>query len=98
MRAPKRGSARKWSARVTRESNALDLKRNVFNLDSPKAIARSLKRSAELSHRRKSDPYRSAMSMLTFYINRAGKNLPAARKKTLEAAKGELRKAFGKAA
>ena len=97
-RAPKRGSARKWSARVTRESNALDLKRNVFKLDGPKAIARSLKRSAELSHRRKSDPYRSAMSMLTFYINRAGKNLPAARKKTLEAAKGELRKAFGKAA
>lgn len=94
----KRGSVRKWSARVTRESDALDLKRKVFTLDSPKAIARSLKRSAEHSHRRKSDPYRSAMSMLTFYINRAGKNLPASRKKKLEAAKSELRKAFGKAA
>ena len=96
-RVTKRGSARKWSARVTRESDALDLRHNVFKLDSPR-IARSLKRSAEHSHRRKSDPYRSAMSMLTFYINRAGKNLSAARKKKLEAAKGELRKAFGKAA
>jgi hypothetical protein len=97
-RVTKRGSARKWSARVTRESDALDLKHNVFKLDSPKAIARSLKRSAEHSDRRKSDPYRSAMSMLTFYINRAGKNLSASRKKKLEAAKDELRKAFGKAA
>jgi hypothetical protein len=97
-RVTKRRSARKWSARVTRESDALDLKHNVFRLDSPRAIARSLKRSAEHSHRRKSDPYRSAMSMLTFYINRAGKNLPASRKRKLEAAKGELRKAFGKAA
>jgi hypothetical protein len=89
--------ARKWSGRVTATSDALDLKKNVFKLDSPKAIARSLKRSAEHSHRRKSDPYRSAMSMLVFYINRAGKNLPATRKRKLEAAKGELRKAFGKA-
>lgn len=88
---------RKWSGHVTATSDALDLKKNVFNLDSPKAIARSLKRSAEQSHRRKSDPYRSAMSMLVFYINRAGKNLPATRKRKLEAAKGELRKAFGKA-
>lgn len=88
---------RKWSGRVTATSDALDLKRDVFKLDSPKAIARSLKRSAERSHRRKSDPYRSAMSMLVFYINRAGKNLPATRKRKLEAAKGELRKAFGKA-
>ena len=89
---------KKWSKHVTQTSDALDLKRDVFKQDSPKAIARSLKRSAEHSHRRKSDPYRSAMSMLVFYINRAGKNLPATRRKKLEAAKGELRKAFGKAA
>lgn len=88
---------RKWSGRVTATSDALDLQHNVFKQDSPAAIARSLKRSAERSRRRKSDPYRSAMSMLVFYINRAGKNLPATRKKKLEAAKGELRKAFGKA-
>ena len=89
---------KKWSKHVTQTSDALDLRHNVFKQDSPKAIARSLKRSAEQSHRRKSDPYRSAMSMLVFYINRAGKNLPATRRKKLEAAKGELRKAFGKAA
>ncbi len=87
---------RKWSGRVTATSDALDLKHDVFKQDSPSAIAKSLKRSAERSHRRKSDPYRSAMSMMVFYINRAGKNLPAARKRKLEAAKGELRKAFGK--
>ena len=68
----------------------------MFSKRSPKAIALSLKRSAERSRRRKSDPYRSAMSMLTFYINRAGKNLPAARKRTLQKAKDELREAFGK--
>jgi phosphoenolpyruvate carboxylase len=89
--------ARKWSGRVTATSDALDLKRNVFKQDSPAAIARSLKRSAQRSHRRKSDPYRSAMSMLVFYINRAGKNLPATRRRKLEAAKDELRKAFGRA-
>jgi hypothetical protein len=89
---------RKWSGRVTATSDALDLKHNVFKQDSPAAIAKSLKHSAERSHRRKSDPYRSAMSMLVFYINRAGKNLPATRKRKLEAAKDELRKAFGKAA
>lgn len=87
---------RKWSGRVTATSDALDLKHDVFKQNSPAAIARSLKRSAEQSHRRKSDPYRSAMSMLTFYINRAGRNLPATRKRKLEAAKDELRKAFGK--
>jgi hypothetical protein len=86
----------KWSARVTKESDALDLKRGVFTLRSPKQIAASLKRSAEHSSRRKSDPYRSAMSMLTFYLNRAGKNLPAARRKVLERAKGELRAQFGR--
>ncbi len=89
-------SSRRWSARVTRESDALDLNKGVFSKRSPKAIALSLKRSAERSRRRKSDPYRSAMSMLTFYINRGGKNLPASRKKILQRAKGELREAFGR--
>ena len=89
-------SSRRWSARVTRESDALDLKRGVFSKRSPKAIALSLKRSAEHSHRRKSAPFRSAISMLTFYINRAGKNLPAAQLKVLERAKDELRDAFGR--
>jgi hypothetical protein len=96
-RSKARTSGRRWSARVTRESDALTLKKGVFSKRSPKAIARSLKRSAERSRRRKSDPYRSAMSMLTFYLNRAGKNLPAGRKKILNRAKGELRKEFGKA-
>ena len=88
---------RKWSARVMRESDALDLDKGVFASGSPKRIASSLKRSAERSRRRKADPYRSAMSMLTFYINRAGKKLPASRKRTLEKAKDALRKQFGKA-
>ena len=87
---------RRWSARVTRESDALDLERGVFTKRDPKRIAASLKRSAERSHRRKADPYRSAVSMLTFYINRAGKNLPASRRKILQRAKGELRKQFGR--
>lgn len=90
-------STRKWSAEVTRNSRALALESDVFTWDSPKRIAASLKRSAEKSHARKSEPYRSAMSMLTFYINRAGKSLPATRKKTLEAAKDELRRQFGRA-
>lgn len=87
---------RRWSARVTRESDALDLKAGVFKLDDPKRIAASLKRSAERSRRRKSDPYRSALSMLTFYINRAGKNLPASRRHKLQRAKTELRRQFGR--
>jgi Protein of unknown function (DUF3175) len=87
---------RRWSARVTRESDALDLDRGVFTGRDPRKIAASLKRSAQRSRRRKSDPYRSALSMLTFYINRAGRNLPAARRKTLERAKGELRRQFGR--
>lgn len=91
-----RASPRRWSGRVTRESDALDLKKGVFSKRSPRAIALSLKRSAERSHRRKSDPYRSAMSMLTFYINRAGKSLPTGRRAILNRAKDELRKAFGK--
>jgi hypothetical protein len=89
-------SGRRWSARVTRESDALDLKKGVVSKRSPKAIALSLKRSAERSRRRKSDPYGSAMSMLTFYSNRGGKNLPASRKNILQRAKGELREAFGR--
>lgn len=88
--------ARKWSKRVTQTSNALDLDPDVFTWDNPRAIARSLKHSAETSRRRKSDPYRSAMSMLTFYINRAGHNLPKTRLATLEKAKTELRRAFGR--
>ena len=92
----KRAATKRWSAKVTRESDALDLRKDVFKLRDPKKIAVSLKRSAEHSKRRKSDPYRSAMSMLTFYINRAGKNLLATRKRTLERAKTELRKQFGR--
>lgn len=83
-----------WSKGVTEHSNALDLESDVFKKDDPKAIARSLKRSAEQSDRRKSSPYRSAMSMLTFYINRAGKNLPKKQMKVLEAAKDALRAEF----
>ena len=87
---------KRWSQEVTEHSNALDLKRDVFTLDDPKKIARSLKHSAEESHRRKSSPYRSAMSMLTFYINRAGKGLPKKQLAVLERAKDELRKEFGR--
>jgi hypothetical protein len=87
---------RRWSQRVTETSDALTLDKGVFTKGSPKAIARSLKRSAERSHRRKSAPYRSAMSMLTFYINRGGKGLSASRKRTLEKAKDELRALYGK--
>jgi hypothetical protein len=90
------GTTKRWSQDVTEHSDALDLEQGVFTLKDPKKIAASLKRSAEVSTRRKSDPYRSAMSMLTFYINRTGKNLPKADRDRLEKAKGELRKAFGK--
>nr|WP_047165773.1 DUF3175 domain-containing protein [Sphingomonas sp. Y57] len=88
--------AHKWSQQVTEHSDALTLDRGVFAKSDPAEIARSLKRSAEHSRRRKATPFRSAMSMLTFYINRAGKDLPEKQKKVLEAAKDELRKAFGK--
>jgi hypothetical protein len=87
---------RKWSAEVTDDSDALDIEKDIFKSDDPKKIARSLKRSAERSHRRKAEPFRSAMSMLTFYINRAGDNLSAGERKTLEAAKTELRELFGR--
>jgi len=87
----------KWSQDVTEHSHALDLKKGVFSLKDPKEIAASLKRSAETSKRRKADPFRSAMSMLVFYINRAGKNLSDTDRERLEKAKEELREAFGRA-
>ena len=86
----------RWSQHVTETSDALDLDRGVFTLDDPRQIALSLKRSAERSRRRKSDPYRSAMSMLTFYLNRAGKSLPKKRRAVLDQAKAELRELFHK--
>jgi len=86
-----------WSAEVGRKSNALDLEPDVFTLDDPGAIARALKHSAEASSRRKSAPFRSAMSMLNFYINRAGRGLPAKRRRILEKAEVELRRVFGRA-
>jgi hypothetical protein len=85
---------KRWSHKVTENSDALDLEKGVFTLKNPKEIALSLKRSAEQSHRRKSNPYRSAMSMLTFYINRAGKELSQTDRQRLEKAKDELRRAF----
>jgi hypothetical protein len=87
-------SPKRWSQEVTDHSNALELEKGVFTLTDPKAIAVSLKHSAEASERRKSDPYRSAMSMLNFYINRAGKNLSVADRARLDKAKNELRKLF----
>jgi hypothetical protein len=84
----------RWSQHVTETSNALDLDVGVFSRDDPRSIARSLKRSADRSRRRKSDPFRSAMSMLAFYINRAGKNLSTAQRMKLEAAKEELRRLY----
>src|SRR5215510_9112533 len=95
-RTTKRSAKKKWSANVTKHSNALDLERSVFKNKSPKKIAESLKHSAEHSKRKKSGPYQSAMSMLNFYINRAGKNLKTKEKQPLEKAKSELRKLFHK--
>ncbi len=89
-------TTRRWSQRVTRESDALDLKQGVFKLTSAKKIAASLKRSAERSSRRKTGAYRSALSMLTFYINRAGKTLPKTQRSRLERAKAELKHQFGR--
>lgn len=86
----------RWSQRVTDTSNALDLEPGVFTKRSPRAIAQSLKRSAEQSRRRKTDAYRSAMSMLTFYVNRAGRTLSKTQKAKLEQAKDELRELFGR--
>jgi len=87
---------KRWSNKVTQASNALSLEPGVFTKKDPKEIARSLKRSAEASTRRKSEPFRSAMSMLVFYVNRAGKNLSQAQRKRLEKAKDELRKLYGR--
>jgi hypothetical protein len=95
-KTPGRKSPGRWSARVTKHSNALDLERSVFASGDPHRIALSLKRSAERSKRRKASPYQSAMSMLNFYINRAGRGLPQRKKRVLERAKGELRKVFGR--
>ncbi|MGV7214778.1 DUF3175 domain-containing protein [Bradyrhizobium sp. UFLA05-112] len=92
----KRAAPKRWSQRVTKESDALDLKHGVFKQTSPQKIAASLKRSAEHSRRRKSGAYRSALSMLTFYINRAGKTLPKTQRTRLERAKVELKRAFGR--
>ena len=88
---------KRWSQQVTETSDALDLEQGVFSLRDPRRIARSLQRSAERSRRRKTDPFRSAMSMLSFYINRAGAGLPDDRRAVLEQAKQELRKLFGRA-
>lgn len=95
-KSTKCATPKRWSQRVTKESDALDLKRGVFTLTSPKRIAASLKRSAEHSSRRKTGAYRSALSMLTFYINRAGKTLPKTQRERLEKAKVELKRAFGR--
>jgi hypothetical protein len=96
--AKHRISRSKWSARVTHESHALTLEEGDFKKRSSREIARSLKRSADRSRARKTNSYRSALSMLTFYINRAGRNLPAGRKRVLQLAKDELRKLYGRAA
>ena len=85
-----------WSARVMQQSDALDLKTRVFTWRDPKRIARSLKQSAERSKRRKAGPFQSAMSMLNFYLNRGGRNLPVERKRVLDRAKTELRRLFGR--
>jgi len=91
-----RNTKKNWSRRVTSSSNALDLEAGVFTLEDPREIALSLKRSALCSKRRRVDPFRSAMSMLNFYINRAGRKLPLERRKVLESAKNELRDVFGR--
>jgi len=92
-----RPAGRRWSRAVMERSDALDLDRGVFTKRDPRAIALSLRRSAERSRRRKAEPYRSAMSMLTFYLNRAGKKLPATQRRVLERAKDELRRLYGRA-
>src|SRR5436309_10156115 len=95
-KSTKRTSPKRWSQRVTKESDALDLKQGVFKLTSAKKIAASLKRSAEHSARRKTGAYRSALSMLTIYFNRAGKNLPKTQRDRLQRAKTELKHQFGR--
>lgn len=94
--APNADRPRRWSKQVTEGSHALELEEGVFSLPEPRQIALSLKRSADRSRQRKAEPFRSAMSMLNFHINRAGRNLPAARRRQLEAAKDELRALYGR--
>jgi hypothetical protein len=94
--SPRKASPKRWSQRVTKESDALDLRHGVFKLTNPKKIAASLKRSAERSSRRKTGAYRSALSMLTFYINRAGRTLPKTQRDRLQRAKTELKRQFGR--
>lgn len=98
VRGERRQSSRNWSAAVTRESHALDLEAGVFSWKDPARIAASLKRSAEESDHRKAPPLRSAMSMLVFYINRAGKGLDEEQRRVLEQAKDELRRLYGREA
>jgi hypothetical protein len=95
-RSERNGAGRRWSQRVTETSDALELEEGVFTLDDPREIALSLKRSADRSRRRKAEPFRSAMSMLNFYINRAGRGLAADRRARLEQAKDELRILYGR--
>jgi hypothetical protein len=96
MAKRRRRSTRKWSSEVSKHSDALDLEPGVFKKRSGRAVARSLKQSAERSRRRKSSPYRSAMSMLTFFVNRAGRGLSRARRQVLERAKAQLRRLYGR--
>ena len=95
-KSAKRGAPKKWSKKVTQTSNAMDLEKDVFKQKNPKAIAKSVKRSAEKSKRKKAGPFQSAMSMINFYENRAGKNLEAGQKKVLDNSKDELRKLYGR--
>ena len=94
--ATKVKSGKRWSAKVTNESDALDLKKDIFKSKDPEKIEDSLKESAEKSHKRKASPFQSAMSMLNFYENRAGKNLTKSQKAPLEKAKNKLRKLYGR--
>jgi hypothetical protein len=96
MATKTKSGTRKWSAKVTKESDALSLEKDIFKSKDPDKIASSLKHSAEESHKRKASPFQSAMSMLNFYENRAGKNLSKRQKAPLEKAKNKLRKLFGK--
>ena len=94
----KKQTSGKWSAKVTETSDAMTLEKDVFKSGNAREIAKSVKHSAETSKRRKAGPFQAAMSMLNFYANRAGKNLPARQRKTIDSAKDELRKEFGKEA
>ena len=92
----KKAAPRKWSKHVTEHSHAMDLEKDVFKIKDPKKIAASVKRSAEKSKRKKAGPFQSAMSMINFYENRGGKNIPASQKKVLDRSKKELRKQYGR--